>query len=179
MKLFEVFGPGEEAPNVINVVIEIPMNSSVKYEMDKDTGAIVVDRILHTSMVYPFNYGFVPGTLEEDGDPIDVLLISYEPLYPGVIIKAKPIGVLETEDEKGFDAKIIAVPIEKVDPRFKNINDINDLPDIIRKKIEHFFMHYKELEEGKWVKILGWKGRDEAVRRILAAMERYRQQHLK
>ncbi len=175
--IFDILGPGKDAPEIINVVIEIPLGSYVKYEVDKKTGLIVVDRILYTSMHYPFNYGFTPGTLEEDGDPIDVLVISNEPLMPGSVIQVKPIGVLLTEDEEGPDAKIVAVPKEKVDPRFTDINDIDDLPKAIKDKIKHFFEHYKELEPGKWVKVIGWKNRIEALKRIEAALKRYREKH--
>lgn len=169
-------GPGKNAPDEVNVVIEIPINSGVKYEIDKETGLLVVDRILYTSMVYPFNYGFIPGTLEEDGDPVDVLVISYDSLLPGSMIKARPIGVLETEDEKGRDAKIVAVPASKIDPRFENWKDIEDIPVAVKQRIEHFFAHYKELEKGKWVKVVGWRGREEALKRIKAAIERYNSQ---
>ncbi|MCD6300772.1 MAG: inorganic diphosphatase [Staphylothermus sp.] len=166
-------GPGKKAPEEVNVVIEIPMGSNIKYEIDKETGLIFVDRILFTAMYYPFNYGFIPGTLEEDGDPVDVLVLGYDKLHPGVVIKARPIGVLETEDEKGRDAKIVAVPVEKIDPRFEDIKDVLDLPSNIRDRIAHFFEHYKELEKGKWVKVTGWKGREEALRRIEEAIKRY------
>ena len=170
---YEKLGPGKKAPEEVYVVIEIPMGSSIKYEIDKETGLIFVDRILFTAMYYPFNYGFIPGTLEEDGDPVDVLVLGYDKLHPGVVIKARPIGVLETEDEKGKDAKIVAVPIEKIDPRFENIKDISDLPANIRERIAHFFEHYKELEKGKWVKVIGWKNREEALKRIEEAIKRY------
>jgi inorganic pyrophosphatase len=175
VRVYEKIGPGEKAPEVVNVVIEIPMNSGVKYELDKETGVLFVDRILYTSMVYPFNYGFIPGTLEEDGDPVDVLVISQDPLIPGCVIPVKPIGVLETQDEKGFDAKVVAVPADKIDPRFQNIRDIEDLPGALKQRIEHFFAHYKELEKGKWVKVLGWKGRDVALEKIRAAIVRYKE----
>ncbi len=170
---YEKLGPGKKAPEEVYVVIEIPMGSNIKYEIDKETGLIFVDRILFTAMYYPFNYGFIPGTLEEDGDPVDVLVLGYDKLHPGVVIKARPIGVLETEDEKGKDAKIVAVPIEKIDPRFENIKDISDLPANIRERIAHFFEHYKELEKGKWVKVIGWKNREEALKRIEEAIKRY------
>ncbi len=171
--VYDNLGPGKNAPEEVYVVIEIPMNSGVKYELDKEHGVIFVDRILFTSMVYPFNYGFIPATLEEDGDPVDVLVLGYDPLYPGVVIKARPIGVLETEDEKGRDAKIVAVPVSKIDPRFDDIKDISDLPENFRDRIAHFFEHYKELEKGKWVKVVGWKGREEALKRINEAIKRY------
>ncbi len=167
--------PGKKAPDEVNVVIEIPLGSNIKYEVDKETGAIFVDRILYTSMFYPFNYGFIPGTLEEDGDPVDVLVVGYEPVHPGTVIRAKPIGVLEMVDEEGPDAKIVAVPVEKIDPRFKGVEDISQLPEIIRDKIKHFFEHYKELEPGKWTKVKDWKGAEEAKERIRKAIERYRE----
>jgi inorganic pyrophosphatase len=170
--IYDKIGPGDKAPEVVNVVVEIPMNTGVKYEIDKETGVLQVDRILFTSMVYPFNYGFIPGTLEEDGDPVDVLIYMQDPLIPGSVIKVRPIGALETEDEKGRDLKIVAVPYEKIDARFENIKDITDLPDIVKQRIAHFFQHYKELEKGKWVKVLAWKSREEALKRIRDAIER-------
>ncbi len=173
MSIYDKIGPGSKAPEEVNVVIEIPINSGVKYELDKESGVLVVDRILYTSMVYPFNYGFIPGTLEEDGDPVDILVVSYDPLIPGSVIKARPVGVLETEDEKGRDAKIVAVPSDKIDPRFQGIRDVNDIPEATRQRIEHFFQHYKELEKGKWVKIVGWRSRTEALERIKQAVERF------
>jgi len=173
MGVYDKIGPGPKAPEEVNVVIEIPVNSGVKYELDKESGILVVDRILYTSMVYPFNYGFIPGTLEEDGDPVDVLVVSNDPLIPGSMIRVRPVGVLETEDEKGRDAKIVAVPVEKIDPRFQGIRDINDIPEAVKQRIEHFFAHYKELEKGKWVKVLGWRDRSEALARIKRAIERY------
>lgn len=173
MSMYDKIGPGSKAPDEVNVVIEIPINSGVKYELDKETGVLFVDRILYTSMVYPFNYGFIPGTLEEDGDPVDILVVSYDPLLPGSVIKARPVGVLETEDEKGRDAKIVAVPSEKIDPRFQGIRDVSDLPEAVRQRIEHFFQHYKELEKGKWVRVVGWRGRSEALERIKQAVERF------
>jgi len=174
MSVLEKVGPGEKAPEEVNVLIEIPVGSGVKYEVDKETGVLFVDRVLYTSMVYPFNYGFIPGTLEEDGDPVDVLVVSYDPLIPGSVIRVKPVGVLETEDEKGFDAKVVAVPADKIDPRFQNIKDVADLPEAIKERIEHFFAHYKELERGKWVRVLGWKDRGAALEKIRKAIERYR-----
>lgn len=173
MSLLDKIGPGEKAPEEVHVLIEIPIGSGVKYEIDKETGVLFVDRILYTSMVYPFNYGFIPGTLEEDGDPVDVLVVSSDPLIPGSVISVKPIGVLETQDEKGFDAKIVAIPSPKIDPRYSYIKDIDDLPDAVKQRIEHFFAHYKELEKGKWVRVIGWKNRDIAIEKIRAAIERY------
>ncbi len=179
MSAFERIGPGPKAPEEINVVIEIPMGSNVKYEMDKETGVVFVDRFLYTAMVYPFNYGFVPGTLEEDGDPVDVLVISSQPVHPGAVIRARPVGLLEMEDEEGPDSKVIAVPVEKLDPTYANVRDVKDLPEALRERIKHFFEHYKELEPGKWVKVTGWKGADEAKRKIVEAIERYRREKAK
>jgi len=174
LSCLEKLGPGKEAPDVINVVIEIPMGSSVKYEFNKETCMIEVDRFLYTSMVYPFNYGFVPGTLEEDGDPVDVLLISREPIMPGAVIEAVPIGLLEMEDESGPDSKIIAVPKAKLDPYYADWKDVDSIPESLKEKIKHFFEHYKELEPGKWVKVTEWKGAKEAKERIIKAIERYK-----
>jgi len=173
MSIHERLGPGKKAPELVNVFIEIPMGSSVKYEYDAEHDAIFVDRFLYTAMSYPFNYGFIPGTLEEDGDPVDVLVITSQPVLPGTVIEARPIGVLIMEDEEGPDSKIIAVPKEKVDPQFKNVKSVDDLPEILRERIKHFFEHYKELEPGKWVKVRDWKGAEEAKNKIRAAIERY------
>ncbi len=170
----EKLPPGKNPPDEIYVVVEIPMNSYVKYEVDKETGAIFVDRILYTAMIYPFNYGFIPSTLEEDGDPVDVLVLSHEPVFPGAVIPARPIGLLEMEDEEGPDSKVIAVPTVKIDPRWANVNSINDLPKAYLDKIKHFFEHYKELEPGKWVKVKEWKGPEEAKKRIIAAIDRFK-----
>jgi len=164
--------PGKKAPDQVNVLIEIPQGSNVKYELDKEENVIKVDRILYTAMFYPFNYGFIPGTLEEDGDPLDVLVISNYPLMPGSVIEVRPVGMLFMRDEKGEDVKIIAVPIDKIDPTFSNIKDINDVPDAIKNKITHFFEHYKELEPGKWVKVSGWGNASQAKERINKAIER-------
>ena len=157
---------GANPPADINVVIEIPGGagggSPVKYEVDKDSGAILVDRIVHTSMFYPCNYGFIPNTLHEDGDPTDVLVRTEVALVPGAVIRCRPIGVLNMEDESGIDDKILAVPVDKIDPFQKDIRDIGDLPEMERNRIQHFFERYKDLEEGKWVKVTGWAGREEA-----------------
>jgi len=165
--------PGDKIPEEFNVVIEIPMNSYIKYEFDKEAGMPKIDRILYTSMVYPFNYGFIPGTLEEDGDPVDVLVLSYEEFIPGCYVKCRPVGVLEMEDEEGIDYKVVAVPVTKIDPRFAGINDVQDIPEAIKNKIRHFFEHYKELEPGKWVRVKDWKGVEEAKKRIEDARKRY------
>jgi inorganic pyrophosphatase len=179
MTVLERIGPGKNAPEEVNVVVEIPMGSNVKYEIDKETGVVMVDRFLYTAMFYPFNYGFIPGTLEEDGDPVDVLVISNQPVHPGSVIRARPIGLLEMEDEEGPDSKVIAVPVDKLDPSFSNIRDVNDLPQALREKIKHFFEHYKELEPGKWVRVTGWKGAEEAKKRIVDAIKRYRERKAK
>lgn len=150
---------GKNPPNEVYVYIEIPQNGSVKYELDKESGVIFVDRFLHTAFTYPFNYGFVPNTSAPDGDPVDVLVISDKTVAPGTIIPAVPIGMLEMEDEEGIDTKVIAVPTKKVDPFYGSWNDVTDLPESLRAKIKHFFEHYKELEPGKWVKIKDWKGK--------------------
>lgn len=165
-------GPGKNAPEIVNIIVEIPAFSSVKYEYDEELGAIRVDRVLYTSMVYPFNYGFIPGTMEEDGDPVDVLVISDYPFMPGSVVEVRPVALLEMEDEEGVDSKVVAVPKDKIEPKYSGIRDLKDLPEIVRRKIEHFFEHYKELEPGKWVKIKGWKGAEEARRKILDAIKR-------
>lgn len=157
---------GKDAPNKVNVFIEIPQNGQIKYELDKETGLLFADRFLYTSMNYPFNYGFICGTKGEDGDPLDILVISSQQIQPGTILPSRPIGLLEMEDEEGLDTKIIGVPIEKIDPIYTNVKDIKDLPQIIKDKIKHFFEHYKELEPGKWVKLKKWKSAEEAKKTI-------------
>ena len=157
---------GKNPPSEINVLIEISQGSSIKYELDKDAGVLVVDRLLYTSMVYPFNYGFIPHTRAEDGDPVDVLVISSLPLGPGTVVASRPIGLLEMEDEAGLDNKILAVPQEKIDPQFSQIKDVSDLNEHLRERIKHFFESYKELEPGKWVKTREFLGKDEAEKAI-------------
>ncbi|HIE58900.1 MAG TPA: inorganic diphosphatase [Persephonella sp.] len=163
---------GKNPPEDIYVVIEIPQGSSIKYEVDKESGAVFVDRFLFTAMYYPFNYGFIPNTLAEDGDPTDVLVISSQPVVPGSVIRSRPIGMLEMEDEEGIDTKIIAVPVSKLDRSFDNINDVNDLPDATLEKIKHFFEHYKELEKGKWVKVKEFKSAEIAKEAIKQDLKR-------
>jgi inorganic pyrophosphatase len=153
----------------VNVIVEIPQGSSIKYELDKKSGALIVDRFIHTAMVYPFNYGFIPQTHADDGDPIDVLLISAQPVAPGSVMLSSPIGLLEMEDEAGIDTKIIAVPAKNVDPWYAKVNDVTDLDEATHEKIKHFFAHYKELEEGKWVKIRSFLGKKEAIAAITKA----------
>ena len=169
---------GKNPPEEVNVIIEIPMTSGpIKYEFDKDIEAMVVDRFMQTSMQYPCNYGFVPHTLSGDGDPVDVLVYTNYPLAVKSIISAKPIGVLLTEDEKGLDEKVLAVPTNKIDPYFKGINQYTDLPEILIKKIEHFFERYKDLESGKWVKVSGWKDSSHAKKIIQAAIDRFNEKN--
>lgn len=149
---------GANPPEEINVVIEVPAGADpVKYEMDKESGAIFVDRFIQVAMHYPCNYGFIPHTLSDDGDPCDVLVISDHPVVPGAVIKARPIGVLLMEDESGFDEKILAVPTQKLSQYYAGINSYKDLPEVMIKRITHFFENYKALEKGKWVKLKGWE----------------------
>lgn len=163
--------PGKNPPEEINVFIEIPQNSSIKYELDKDSGLITVDRFTYTTMSYPFNYGFIPQTKADDGDPIDVLVISSLPVHPGTIIPSRPIGMLEMEDEEGIDTKILAVPTKKVDPFLADIEDVFDLNQTTRDKIKHFFNHYKELEPGKWVKTKNFLSKKEALKAIKQSLK--------
>ena len=164
---------GKNPPEDVNVIVEVPVGGHpIKYEMDKEAGTLVVDRFLYTPMTYPGNYGFVPHTLSEDGDPIDVLIASTRPLVPGCVINVRPIGVLKMEDNSGKDEKIIAVPSPKLTLRYEKVKDYTDLPEITLKQIEHFFEHYKDLEPGKWVKIYGWGDAKEAGALILEAIER-------
>ena len=164
---------GKNPPEDVNVIVEVPVGGHpIKYEMDKDAGALVVDRFLYTPMHYPGNYGFVPHTLSEDGDPIDVLICNTRPLVPGCIIAVRPIGVMVMEDAGGKDEKIIAVPVQKLTRRYDKVMNYTDLPEITLKQIEHFFEHYKDLELGKWVKALGWGNAEEARRLILEGVER-------
>ncbi|MGH9889909.1 MAG: inorganic diphosphatase [Nitrososphaeraceae archaeon] len=158
----------------INIVVEIPKGSSIKYEFDTATGLLFVDRKLYTAMNYPFNYGFIPRTLEMDGDPVDALILGEDPVVPLSIVKSRPIGVLLTEDEEGQDSKVIATPVSKIDPTFSKIDDIKDLPEYIENQIKHFFEHYKELEEGKFVKVKGWEGKQGAVKKITDSIQRYK-----
>ncbi len=170
---------GTNVPHNVNVVIEVPMNSRnpIKYEMDKESGAIFVDRFISTPMQYPCNYGFVPNTLSEDGDPIDVLVISDFPVVPGSVMESKPIGVLMMEDEKGKDEKIIAVPVKKLNSAYSEMESINDIPKALLNKILHFFERYKDLEEGKWVKITGFQDVKKAKELIIDAVNRNNKQH--
>jgi inorganic pyrophosphatase len=165
--------PGKNPPHEINVLIEVPLRSDpIKYEFDKETGCIFVDRYLYTTMFYPCNYGFVPQTLADDGDPIDVMVAGRMPVIPGAILRARPIGVLLMEDEAGGDEKILAVPTDKISQINRNVKTYKDLPEIDLARIAHFFEHYKDLEPNKWVKIQGWDGPEKAHELIMAAIER-------
>lgn len=169
----EKISAGSDVPNQVNVIIEVPMNADpVKYEMDKDSGAIFVDRFIATPMHYPCNYGFIPHTLSDDGDPADVLVISDFPVVSGAVIAVKPVGVLIMEDEKGMDEKILAVPAKKLNSQFESIESYEELPENLLNKIKHFFEHYKDLEKGKWVKVKGFEGASKAKQLIQQAVER-------
>lgn len=165
---------GKKAPDEVNVVVEIPTNSDpVKYEVDKDSGVLFVDRFLNTAMFYPCNYGYVPQTLSEDGDPVDVLVITPAPLICGSVIEVRPVGLLKMTDEKGKDAKVLAVPKSKLSNLYDKIQNIEDVPQQILATISHFFEHYKDLEPGKWVKVDGWEGVNAAKKEICDSIERY------
>ncbi|HXG06818.1 MAG TPA: inorganic diphosphatase [Nitrososphaera sp.] len=176
MSILHDLKAGKNPPEEINVVIEIPKGSNIKYEIDKETGALFVDRKLFTAMFYPCNYGFVPQTKEKDGDPVDVLVLGNDAVIPTSVIRATPVGVLLTADEEGEDAKIVAVPVAKIDPTFANVKDVNDMSQELQDQIKHFFEHYKELEKGKYVKVTGWANKDLAKEKISDAMERYKKE---
>jgi inorganic pyrophosphatase len=166
--------PGKNAPEAFNVVIEIPMNADpIKYEVDKESGAIFVDRFMGTAMHYPTNYGYVPQTISGDGDPVDVLVITPFPLIPGVVVTCRPIGTLKMEDEGGIDGKVLAVPTDKILPIYTHWQKPEDINPLRLKQIAHFFEHYKDLEPGKWVKVLGWEGVDAAKKEILDGMANF------
>lgn len=166
---------GKKIPDEVNVIIEIPMGGEpIKYEVDKESGALFVDRILGTSMRYPCNYGYIPHTLCGDGDPADVLVFMNRPLLPGSVVTCRPIGMLRMTDESGEDAKILAVPINKISKYYDGVNSVDDVPPIKLQQIAHFFEHYKDLEEGKWVKIDGWEGPESAKKEILDSVENYK-----
>ncbi len=170
--------PGKNVPESFNVIIEIPMNADpVKYEVDKETGAIFVDRFMATAMHYPTNYGYVPKTISGDGDPVDVLVVTPVPLIPGVVVPCRAIGILLMEDEAGMDGKVLAVPTDKLLSLYTRWQKPEDLSPVRLKTIAHFFEHYKDLEEGKWVKILGWKGPDEARQEIMDGIANYQREH--
>ncbi|MDR0741768.1 MAG: inorganic diphosphatase [Rickettsiales bacterium] len=164
---------GNLPPKKMNAIIEVPEDGHVKYEIDKDTGLLKVDRILHTPLAYPANYGYFPGTLGDDGDPLDCVVVCNAPLRPGVLIEVRPIGVLLMEDQAGRDEKIICVPRDKIDPYYTKIAFVEELPEILRSKIEYFFAHYKDLEPNSWSKILGWADRVQADKIIMESIDRY------
>ena len=163
---------GKDLPNDFYVVIEIPANPDpIKYEVDKDMDCLLVDRFMATPMFYPANYGYIPNTLADDGDPLDVLVITPYPVQPGSVIRARAVGVLNMEDEAGGDAKLVAVPHEKLTQLYNDVKDINDVPQLLRDQIAHFFENYKDLEKGKWVKVQGWGDAEEAKGMIVKAAE--------
>jgi inorganic pyrophosphatase len=165
---------GRDIPNDLNVIIEIPANSDpVKYEVDKDTGALFVDRIMNTAMHYPCNYGYIPDTLCEDGDPLDVLVVTPFPLVSGCVVRSRPLGLLKMSDEAGGDSKLVAVPIVKMCADYKDLKTTEDLPDMLLRRIAHFFEHYKDLDSGKWVKLDGWGSYEDAVAEIDESVARY------
>ena len=165
---------GKNPPHDVNVIIEVPIGGEpIKYELDKASGTLFVDRFLYTSMRYPGNYGFVPHTLSDDGDPIDVIVCNTRAIVPGAVINCRPIGVLHMEDEAGHDEKILAVPSAKLTKRYENVQSYANLPQITLEQIQHFFEHYKDLEPNKWVKVVGWGDDGEARALITAAIERY------
>jgi len=171
---FDKVTPGKNAPESFNVIIEIPMNADpVKYEVDKESGAIFVDRFMSTAMHYPTNYGYVPQTLSGDGDPVDVLVITPFPLIPGVVVPCRPIGILKMEDEAGEDGKVLAVPIDKILSIYSHWQKPEDMNQLRLSTIAHFFEHYKDLEKGKWVKILGWEGPESAKKEIMDGIANY------
>jgi len=164
---------GRDVPREVNVIVEVPVGGEpIKYEMDKESGTLVVDRFLYTSMRYPGNYGFIPHTLSDDGDPCDVLIANQRGIVPGAIIAVRPVGVLRMQDEAGGDEKIIAVPVTRLTRRYEKVLSYTDLPEITLQQIEHFFQHYKDLETTKWVKVLGWGNAREAEDMIMQSIER-------
>ncbi|PAV25381.1 inorganic pyrophosphatase [Tamilnaduibacter salinus] len=171
---FDNIPAGKNPPEDIFVAIEIPANSSpVKYEIDKDMGALLVDRFMATPMFYPCNYGFIPHTLADDGDPLDVLVIAPYPVQPGSIIRARPVGVLNMEDEAGGDAKLVAVPHDKLTKAYSDVKDVDDIPQLLRDQIQHFFENYKTLEPGKWVKVQNWDNADAARKAVEESVANY------
>jgi inorganic pyrophosphatase len=169
---------GHHLPDEFNVIIEIPAHSDpVKYEIDKETGALFVDRFMNAAMHYPCNYGYIPNTLCEDGDPMDVLVVAPLPVISGCVVRARPLGVLKMTDESGGDAKILAVPIKKECAQFDDIESYEQMSKTLLGRIAHFFQHYKDLDSGKWVKIDGWDGPEEAKAEVMRSVERYKESH--
>ena len=166
---------GDDPPNSLNVIIEVPVGGEpVKYEFDKASGALFVDRILHTPMRYPANYGFIPHTLSPDGDPLDALVVARSPFIPGSVVRARPVAVLFLEDESGGDEKLLTVPVDTTFPYYSNIDEGTDLPAIVRSQVEHFFTHYKDLEPEKWVRVGRWGDAGQARRIVMESIERAR-----
>ena len=164
---------GANPPHEVNVIIEVPVGGEpIKYEMDKEAGTLIVDRFLYTPLRYPGNYGFIPHTLSDDGDPMDVLVANQRAIVPGAVMAVRPVGILRMQDEAGGDEKILAVPVSRLTRRYEKIANYTDFPEITVQQIEHFFAHYKDLEDGKWVKVLGWGNVDEAKKAIVDAMAR-------
>jgi inorganic pyrophosphatase len=169
----EAISVGRNPPDEVNVIVEVPVGGEpIKYELDKEAGTLVVDRYLYTPMRYPGNYGFIPHTLSDDGDPVDVLVASQRAIVPGAVIAVRPVGLLRMQDEAGGDEKILAVPVSRLTRRYERIANYTDFPEITLKQIEHFFAHYKDLEDGKWVKVRGWGNVDDARQAILDGMAR-------
>ncbi|MCB1865858.1 MAG: inorganic diphosphatase [Chromatiales bacterium] len=167
---------GADVPNDINVIVEIPAHSDpVKYELDKHTGAMFVDRFMSTAMHYPCNYGYVPHTLSADGDPVDVLVVTPYPLISGSVIRCRPVGVLKMTDESGDDAKVLALPIDKLCKTYRRVDSFRDMPEELLNQIAHFFEHYKDLDEGKWVRVGGWAGVEEAKQEILDSVRMFKE----
>lgn len=172
---FDLIPTGKSVPDDVYVIIEIPAHSDpIKYEVDKKSGALFVDRFIATGMRYPCNYGYIPHTLSDDGDPADVLVVTPFPVLSGSVVRVRPIGILKMEDESGHDSKILAVPVDKLSRHYAHVNSKDDLDDITIAQIEHFFEHYKKLEPGKWVKIHGWGNVDDARKEILDSIERFK-----
>ncbi len=163
---------GKDVPNEINAVIEIPASSAIKYELDENSGYMTVDRFMHTTMRYPFNYGFMPHTMADDGDPLDVLVLSTHPVMPSSVIAVRPVGMLEMEDEDGVDHKILSVPINKIDPFFADIKDITDINVMTLDSMKHFFERYKDLENNKWVKVNEFRNKEAAIKVILESQKK-------
>jgi inorganic pyrophosphatase len=173
----EAVSSGANVPKEVNVIIEVPVGGEpIKYEMDKDAGTLFVDRFLYTSTRYPGNYGFIPHTLSGDGDPVDVLVANQRAIVPGAVMAVRPVGVVRMQDEAGPDEKIVAVPVPRLTRRYENVHNYLDLPDITIQQIQHFFEHYKDLEPGKWVKVLGWGNAIDAEQMILEGIKRHKTQ---
>ena len=166
---------GQDVPWDVNVIVEVPVGTEpVKYELDKESGALFVDRIMHTSMRYPCNYGFIPHTLADDGDPVDVLIVNHTPIMPGAVVRCRPIGALLMEDEAGMDEKLLMIPVDSLNPWYTSVKDYRELPELFMERIEHFFAHYKDLEKDKWVKLHGWGTAEDAAKLVEAGIANYK-----